>query len=427
MRREHQKVANWANYPVIQGEVAYPETEAELRSLLLSNPALIARGNGKCYGDAALSPLMVSMLQFKKILAFDAEKGIISCETGLLLSEILPIIVPQGWFFQVSPGIKSISVGGAIASDVHGKNHPEKGCFSQWLMSFDLMRADGQVITCSRESHPDLFWQTCGGMGWTGIILRATFRLMRIKSAQMEQKTLRAANLKALLEAFLQHPDWPYAAAWMDCTASGEHTGRGALFLARHLEHSTENLQYDAKKAIQVPFFAPSWLLNRWTIGWYNRLFHAKQKNGLKEVSLDEYFYPLDRIGHWNRLYGQGGFVQYQFCLPAETAFEGFSDLLQTIQQQQQIPFLSVLKRHGPRPAEAVHSFPDQGFSLALDFPIRHLPFMATLDEMVWKYGGKIYLTKDACSAAKMGRVDPRTFGESKFSSLLKARILKGL
>ena len=433
MKIAKSTLANWANYPVTEAEMATPESVGEAREYLLSRDRLIARGNGKCYGDAALSPHVLSTLHFNRILHFDRATGVIECEAGVLLSDLIHRIVPAGWFFHVTPGIKSITVGGAIASDVHGKNHPAKGCFSNWLVSFELMTADGQVLTCSRTAHTDLFWQTCGGMGWTGIVLSARFQLMKIDSVQMRQASVRAAGLEGLFRAFDDHRQWTYAAGWLDGTASGHAAGRGVVFLAEHQQalsngKSVETGQAPAtKKPRNVPFFAPSWILNPWSIRLHNQIIFSKAKPGEHLVDLDAYFYPLDRVQNWNRLYGRRGFVQYQFCLPEENSFDGIRQIMETIRLSPETPFLTVLKRHGERPPEAVHSFPIRGYSLALDFPRTRTIFnlVSQLDALVWGFGGKIYLTKDACSAARMGRVDPATFGEEKFYSLLKERLLK--
>lgn len=421
-------IANWGNYPKTRAELVAPGRAEEVRDLISARDRLIARGNGKCYGDAALSPFIVSTLHLNRVLHFDAGKGIVHCEAGVLLANLLDVIVPAGWFFQVTPGIKNITVGGAIACDVHGKNHPSKGCFSNWLISFELMRADGKILTCSRTEHPDLFWQTCGGMGWTGIILSASFQLMPLRSIFMKQMAVRAENFEELFTAFDQHQNRSYAAAWVDCLAEEPAFGRGVAYFADHAEpESTETpLVYPSKKTRNVPFYAPSWFLNKWSIRAHNIMLFDRARGGEQSVTLERYFYPLDGIRNWNRLYGKRGFIQYQFCLPEQHSFEGMRRILQTIRRSSEIPFLTVLKRHGARPAEAVHSFPIRGYSLALDFPRTRDIFslVRELDELVWQHEGKIYLAKDACSAPRMSRIYPASFGEPKFYSLLKERLL---
>lgn len=424
MNVKTQNIAGWANFPRTEATVFEPTVAAELQQIVREQASILARGNGKSYGDAALAANVISTLHFREIGHFDTNKGQITCESGVLLSELLKIIVPKGWFLAVTPGIKQITIGGAIASDVHGKNHPTAACFSNHLISFDLVTASGEIQHCSKAENAPLFWQTCGGMGWTGVILRATLQLQRIESAYLHQKTVVADKLSQLFDAFEMHSDWSYAAAWIDCTHA---KGRGAVYFARHetANEASTPLYFTEKKKIRVPFYAPSGLLNAWTIRLYNQLYFWKSRAGERSISLDEYFYPLDAIQDWNRLYGRRGFIQYQCCIPLENAREGMANLLKIIQLNGETPFLSVLKRHGKRPAEAIHSFPIEGYSLALDFPrtsgIQTL--IPKLDELVWDLGGKIYLTKDACSAPKMGRVSPNNFAPTKFYSLLRGRI----
>lgn len=422
-----QKLAGWANYPVVQAEVATPANHQEVRDYVLKNERLIARGNGKSYGDASLAPHVLSTLALNRILHFDPATGIIDCEAGVLLADILRVIIPQGWFFYVTPGIKYITVGGAVASDVHGKNHPTHGCFSNCLISFELMTASGEIVHCSKENNAHLFWQTCGGMGWTGVILRARFQLRPIRSTQMQQHTVHAKNWVQLYDALNRHKEYEYAAAWVDGLATGKHFGRGTTFFANHAEagQGSDALVFQEKKPLNVPFYVPSGLLNPWTIRMYNGLRLLKKSSGAQLVDLDTYFYPLDGVRNWNRLYGRRGFIQYQFCLPMKTAFDGMVDVLQSIHKSPDAPFLTVLKRHGARPPEAKHSFPIEGFSLALDFPRTGsvLGLVRTLDEIVWKAEGKVYLTKDACSGGKMGRVEVEGFEEEKWWSGLRGRV----
>jgi decaprenylphospho-beta-D-ribofuranose 2-oxidase len=425
--KKQQKLSGWANFPVIEATVSAPVNHVAARQDVLENDRIIARGNGMSYGDAAIGRYVMSTLKLNQLLSFNATEGIIECEAGVLLSDLLPTIIPQGWFFEVTPGIKHITVGGAIASDVHGKNHPAKGCFSNWLISFQLMTADGEILTCSREQNTALFWQTCGGMGWTGVILSARFQLMRIRSTQMQQNTIRCQNLEAIFSTFEDLHQASYAAGWLDTTAAGANFGRGAVHLAEHLDNGALPLTWREKKARNIPLFAPSWLLNPLSIRAFNVLYFSKNRTEEKIVDMDDYFYPLDALKNWNRLYGHRGFVQYQFCLPEKMAFDGIRQLMEMVRKSPETPFLSVLKRHGERSAAAINTFPIKGYSLALDFPRTRtiVDLVKKLDELVWKFDGKIYLTKDACSAPKMGRVNPADFEATKFWSALRDRISK--
>jgi decaprenylphospho-beta-D-ribofuranose 2-oxidase len=430
MQQFQQKIANWALFPTTVAKVSVPESFADVGALIQSSGQLLARGNGRCYGDAALSGHVVSILRLNRILQFDATTGEIDCEAGVLLQDILALTLPAGWFFHVTPGIKLITVGGAVASDVHGKNHPQTGCFSNYIIHFNLMQADGTVVTCSHTQNADLFWQTCGGMGWTGIILSVKFKLKKINSLYMRQQTVHADNLATLLDT-VWHAPTAYAAAWLDGSAETTQLGRGIAYLADHEENGqitpqlVQQVLFPGK--LTVPFFAPNGLLNRWTIKVHDAWYRFRHPEGQAVIDLNQYFYPLDQINHWNRLYGPRGFVQYQFCLPKEQALAGFTAILKTVAASHNRPFLSVLKRHGMRRVEAIHSFPIEGFSLAMDFPKTSTIFdlVKQLDQLLDQFGGKIYLTKDACSAPHLGRVDPRTFGHERFHSMLKARLLK--
>lgn len=417
-------ITGWGNFPQTKAYVFKPSDERQLRALLEQHPRLLARGKGRSYGDASLAPHVVSMLGMNRILSFDAKNGILTCEAGVSLSEILKVTVPQGWFFKITPGTKAVTIGGAIAANVHGKNHPSAGCFSNSVLCFDLMTAEGQIIRCSKHENSSLFWQTCGGMGWTGIVLRATVQLMRIPSTWMRQKTLRAERFEDLFEIFAQNDTWPYSAAWVDF---GHKNWRGTVFLAEHHvpARSGNNLVYREKKRPVLPFYAPQWMLNPLTSKIFNTIYHFKNTPGEKLVRLEEYFYPLDALPGWNKLYGRRGFLQYQCCIPEKKAVDGLKKLLQTAKDCSETPFLVVLKRHGAPPPEAVHSFPCKGYSMAMDFPrnANTADMVHRLDEVTWEHGGKVYLAKDACSSPKMSRINPKKFGSTIFRSLLRDRI----
>lgn len=421
-----QSLSNWGGYPTLNAQVYTPDTIENAQTAVAQSTIILARGNGRCYGDAALSEQVLSTLALHRVLHFDTDTGLLRCEAGVLLADLLPIIVPKGWFFAVTPGTKYITVGGAIAADVHGKNHPTMGCFSRWLRSFVLIDADGNLRTCSRSEHTALFWQTCGGMGWTGIIVEATFQLVRLPSCTIRQTTVRTQSLEALLAAFEQYSTLPYAAGWMDVGSTGEAFGRGALFVAEHIAVEGEPVEaYTAPRPASIPFYAPNWLLNAKSIGWFNAFQYRKAAPRTHLVSLDAYFYPLDRLDHWNRLYGRRGLVQYQFCMPEANAAEGLAKVLEQLRTARDRAFLTVLKRHGEKPAEAIHSFPIKGYSLALDFPRTPTVFdlVRQLDTIVYRFGGKVYLAKDCCSDPRLARLSPNTFGHPKFQSQMRQRL----
>ena len=295
-------------------------------------------------------------------------------------------------------------MGGAIASDIHGKNHHVEGCFSECVQEFNIMLADGEVVTCTKETTPELFKATCGGMGLTGVILDAKIYLKKINSQYIDQTTIKTKNLKETFEAFEEYSDKPYSVAWIDCLAKGNAIGKCLLMVGDFRDDG--KLDYKKKNQLSIPFNFPSFALNNWSVRAFNWLYYGKAKNGVskQKVDIDTFFYPLDAIGHWNRIYGKNGFTQYQFILPKETSYQGLEEILTAISNSGKGSFLAVLKLYG-KANDNWLSFPIEGYSLALDFKIEKGLFelLDKLDEIVVKYKGRIYLTKDV-------RVSKETF-----------------
>ena len=387
----------WGRYPQIDAQTVSCETAHQFHEVLGSPSNVIVFGKGRSYGDSALNPRAILSTGFDKILSFDRHQGILACESGVSLAELLDVIVPAGWFFSVTPGTKYVTVGGAIASDVHGKNHHNAGCFSDWLVAFDLMLPDGQIVQCSHDHHPELFQATCGGMGLTGIILNATLKLQPIKSAAIHQRTVNARHLEEVIDQFEQYHASPYSVAWIDCLAQGASFGRSLLILGNHAEDG--GLERRPKPQVSIPFALPDFCLSPLTVSLFNR-FYYKAKSRSDErltVDLDGFFYPLDAIGHWNRLYGTSGFMQYQFVIPKEAGILGLSTILHKVNTAGCGSFLAVLKLLGPKNANYL-SFPLEGYTLALDFKLRPSVFALfdELDRIVVDHGGRLYLSKDA-------------------------------
>ena len=386
-----------------------------LPNLIKRSPTLIARGNGHSYGDAALNPnLTVSMLKMDRIQAFDEKTGLLTCEAGVLLADILDVFVPRGWFPPVVPGTKFVTVGGMIAADVHGKNHPRTGSFGTHVESLLLMTADGEPRTCSRTEHADLFRATLGGMGLTGIILSASFWLKPIESAFVLEETLAARDLDETMALFETSGNWPYSVAWADCLAQGTKQGRSLLMRGRFMERrelpkrlASDPLRPAAACQLTVPVDAPAVLLNSLTIRVFNEWYYRRGTllSRSRPVHFDPFFFPLDRVGAWNRLYGRRGFVQYQCVLPKGESPSGLRALLDRISTAGQGSFLAVLKLFGPV-GEGLLSFPMEGYTLALDFPMRTgtLALLAALDEITHRHGGRVYLAKAACGTPEWMR-----------------------
>ncbi|MEX2131689.1 MAG: FAD-binding oxidoreductase [Pseudohongiellaceae bacterium] len=398
------KYSGWGRYPAQQGELVEPADTTQLQQLLRQpknkGPGWIPRGAGRSYGDSALADRMLGSRYLDNFRSFDQDNGLLACAAGTLLSGILDLVVPAGWFLPVLPGTSYVSVGGAIASDIHGKNHHRDGCFSRFVRSLTLMLASGEIKNIGPADNPELFRATCGGMGLTGMILEATLQLVPLQSARIRQQTLASGDLTQVMELFEAHHDSHYSVAWLDCMARGNQLGRSILFLG---EHEADDHRHNGKTkksmSISVPFNTPGFLLNRYTMGSFNHLVYHWQKRRAKEqqVHYDRYFFPLDRILHWNRLYGRNGFLQYQFVLPLESAGPGLRTVLEKISAAGKGSFLCVLKKMGSHNGNLL-SFPVEGYTLALDFKYESGLFqlLDILDEIVLAHGGRLYLAKDA-------------------------------
>jgi FAD/FMN-containing dehydrogenase len=398
------KLHGWGRYPVIEAETPTFESTAEAARLLSRSGHWIAHGLGKSYGDSALNHQVLLSRRFNKLLGFDARSGVVTCESGVTLAELIDVFLPRGWFPTVVPGTKLITVGGAIASDVHGKNHHAAGCFSASVLSLKLLFPNGTVIACGPDDNPELFRATCGGMGLTGVILEAAIRLQPVRSAHINETVVRCANLAEAFDQFEHHHRAPYSVAWIDCLSKGENLGRSVLMVGEHAQDG--RLELPPARPAAVPIDCPSFLLNAYSVAMFNHLyFHMHPSQMQRRLkSIDAFFFPLDRIAHWNRMYGKRGFTQYQFVLPKAASPAGLKTILARVARSGIGSFLAVLKLFGPENHNLL-SFPMEGYTLALDFKIqpRLFPLLDELDRMVIDHGGRLYLTKDV-------RMPPATF-----------------
>jgi len=388
----------WGRYPEIDAEVFSPASVQALQRLdCFRQGEVTPRGLGRSYGDSSLGRTMVSTLRLNHMLDFDEQSGVLHCQAGVSLGDILEVFVPKGWFLPVTPGTKQVTVGGAIASDVHGKNHHVDGCFCDHVLFLELLTGNGEVVRCSPQEHPELFRATCGGMGLTGMVLSAAIRLKPVRSAFINQVTYKAADLDESLEQFEQHAAEPYSVAWIDCIFGGKALGRSLLMTGRHATQGA--LTSHRASGLSVPFDMPDMLLNPLSVKAFNLLYYNKvrQRETRATVHYEPFFYPLDSIGNWNRMYGKSGFTQYQFVVPKEAGKKAMKAILETIVQSRKGSFLAVLKAFGPGNSNLL-SFPMEGYTLALDFKIEADLFglLERLDAMVLDYGGRLYLTKDA-------------------------------
>ena len=340
-----------------------------------------------------------------RFLSFDEKEGILECEAGVTLAEIIEHFLPRGFFPPTTPGTKFVTLGGAVACDVHGKNHHRDGTLGKFIVDLKLLTASDEILTCSPESNADVFWATIGGMGLTGIILSARVRLRRVSTAYFSVDTERVGSLDQALERFEETDrNYQFSVAWMDCAAGGAKLGRSVLV---HGNHATpqqtqisdiRQLVPPKRRPFNLPFPFPSRTLNALTIGIFNSLTYGLHKDRTNQiVDFDSFLYPFDVIGNWNRVYGRKGFVQFQLVVPLEKSREALTGVLEGIKKTKRGSSLAVLKRFGPE-NPGLLSFPLEGYTLALDFPVRRGLFeiLEDLSRLTARYGGRVYLAKDA-------------------------------
>lgn len=389
-------ISGWGNYPKQEAQLLTPSSAEEIQAVIKQERSFIARGMGRSYGDSSNAPKVLQTSYCNHFAEFDDKTGTLRAEAGITLREILKLIVPRGWFLSVTPGTSYVTLGGAIASDVHGKNHHIAGTFGQHVKSINMVLGTGEIVTASQVENEDLFHATCGGMGLTGVILSATIQLIPIRSSLINQKTFKADSIEAACEAFEDNSNSAYSVAWIDCLTRGKSLGRSVLMLGEHMESG--DLKINIKDPISVPFNAPSALLNIVTMKTFNGAYWQKAKhNQTQTVPLMPYFYPLDSIGNWNKLYGKSGFLQFQCVIPKSNGIANMRELLTVIAESGEVSFLAVLKQFG-KANDNLLSFPTEGYTLALDFKVTEsiIATLHRLEELVVGMGGKVYLTKDA-------------------------------
>lgn len=398
------KISGWGKYPLIKAKVKSPSSIEEL-ILTISKGNAIARGNGRSYGDSSISKNnTICMKNFNNIIKFNFDSGLIIVESGVLLSQIIETYLPQGWFPKVTPGSKFVSVGGMVACDVHGKNHHKFGSFGNCIEWIDLITDDGKIKRCSKNFNSELFQWTIGGMGLTGIIFRVGFYLNKINTSWIKQKNIPTKNIKETFKIFEKTLDKTYSVAWIDCLSKGDELGRSIVMLGEHAEIKDLNsnmrknpLILKKKYKIRIPFNFPSFFLNSFSMKIFNSLYYFLGKIKKKKlVDYDKYFYPLDSILDWNKVYGKNGFAQFQCVIPLKNALVGISELLSKISKSESTSFLTVLKRFGRE--ERLISFPMEGYTLAIDFPLtdKNLELMKELDKITLNHKGRFYLAKDS-------------------------------
>lgn len=426
------KLSGWGRHPRFECRVSAPADAGALAERL-SAGAAIARGAGRAYGDSAMNVAnTIEMRRFNRMVSFDEGAGRLVAEAGVRLGDIIAAFLPRGWFPMVTPGTRDVTLGGMIAADVHGKNHHKDGSMAASVDWVELMGTDGVVKRCSPTRNKALFEWTLGGMGLTGVILRAAIRLRPVESGWVRQETVPAPDLAAAMEIFEARGEATYSVAWIDAMARGEALGRSVVMLGEHatardLPPARADRPFDIprRRRLAVPFDAPGFLLNRYSLRAFNAAYWQAglRRAGGQIVDWESYFYPLDRITGWNRLYGPKGLVQFQCVLPPDAAGAGLRALLAEIAEAGLGSFLAVLKKFGP--GRGGLSFPTEGYTLALDFAVsrRSLALLDRLERIALDNGGRFYLAKDArLRPARLREADPRV---KDFTELRRAEGLR--
>lgn len=397
---------SWGRFPRVKPNAVLPVYwRHEVPQLDTLEKSILPYAYGRSYGDSCLNEggISLDVSNLRHFISFDEEQGLLRCEAGVSLAEVLELAVPRGWFLPVTPGTKFVSVGGAIANDVHGKNHHKGGTFGCHVTQFELLRSDGTRLICSPEQNSELFQATIGGLGLTGVILWAEFRLKSIQNPYIQMDSILFSSLDEYRQiAEESDKDFEYTVSWVVCLGNEKELGRG--FFSRGNHDTTQPMPSNTQGKhlpLAVPFDFPSITLNRLTIRAFNLAIYNKQRKKYvhKLTHYDPFFYPLDAIHAWNRMYGKRGFFQYQFVIPFEGGYEAMKEIMQEINRSGEGSFLTVLKSFGDVRSPGMLSFPRPGLTLALDFAnhgTQTLRLLDRLDAMVNAAGGLIYPAKDA-------------------------------
>ncbi len=417
-------LTGWGRIDPTAAEVAEPEDRNEVAGLLQAPPArgVIARGLGRSYNNAAQNDggMVIRMTRLNRIISLNRETGVVTSEAGVSLERLIRLALPAGWFVPVSPGTRQVTIGGAIAADVHGKNHHRAGSFAPHVLWFDLLLPGGEERHVTPGSDPELFWATAGGMGLTGVITQAAVQLKKVETSKVAVDTIRTADLDETMACLADADNrYGYTVAWLDCLASGAHLGRSvvtngdfACVSDLPAKDRHDPLAFSPVARLRAPAACPPGLINRHTVALANEAWYRKtpRRREGELQSIGAFFHPLDGIRNWNTVYGPGGFRQYQFVVPSG-AEATLRQILERISAARAPSFVTVLKRFGPGD-DGYLSFPIPGWTLALDFPARTPGLeglLRRLDDQVVTAGGRVYLAKDSrVSPAVLAEMYPR-------------------
>ena len=398
-------ITSWGRTRETLADVREPAFADEVGGNLAGGTSALGYGLGRSYGDVCLNSggRLIRTIRLDRVLAADWDKGVLRAEAGCSFDGLLRLVVGRGWFLPVTPGTKFVTLGGAVANDVHGKNHETAGTLGCHVRAIGLCRSDGQLLELSATQHPELFAATIGGLGLTGMILWVELQLAPLSSAHFETETVRMRDLDDFFTIAANSSAWPFTVAWVDCLLTGKALGRGLFTRARPANDGRRDVHRE-RPAVGIPFLAPGWVLGSGTVGIFNRLYARRPgATGRRRLHYDALLFPLDGIANWNRLYGRRGFYQHQSVVPLSAARGALRSLLELTARARQGSFLVVLKLFGRRTSPGLLSFPTEGATLALDLPNRGertIELLKRMTDVVMEAGGRIYPAKDATMSA---------------------------
>jgi FAD/FMN-containing dehydrogenase len=399
---------SWGRYPRYNAKLIPLHWQSDFPAAISDlHNGVLPVGLGRSYGDVCLlkDGNLLPTSAMSRLISFDQETGLLTAEAGISLAQILDFAVPRGYFLPVTPGTKYVTLGGAIANDIHGKNHHVAGTFGRHVTEFELVRSDGTVLHCSPTENAEYYAMTIGGLGLTGLIRWATLKMKPIVSRKIDYEGIQFHGIDEFLALTEASKEIEYTVSWVDCTSTGKNFCRGIFMQGDHSQKRDE-LKPSPEPKLVFPFDAPGFALNSFSVSAFNTLYFNKQM-GKRQVALQDYepfFYPLDKVLHWNRLYGQNGLLQFQYVIPWNNAREGTVAILKEVAKSGLASFLAVLKAFGDVPSPGVMSFPQPGITLALDFPIKpgkSFPLFERLADMTQEFGGRLYPAKDAAMTAQ--------------------------
>ncbi len=403
-------IKGWAGYPKVDTRYFEPKTVDEIQKKIKSKN-IIARGNGRSYGDSAIgATTTISMKNFNKIIFFNNTTGELIAQSGLMLKDVIEKFLPKGWFPYVTPGTKFVTLGGMVAANVHGKNQHKEGCLINFINWIEIINPDGKLMKCSKDLNSELFNWSVGGMGLTGIIVNISLNLRKVETSWINQKILISNNLDKTFDLIEKNLNYSYSVAWIDTMKKGDSMGRSIIYLGEHAKkldlkkkNQNKELYNKSKITFKIPFNFPVWFINKYTLILLNLFIYwiGFFKKKINLVEIDKFFYPLDNFYYWDKIYGKRGFIQYQCVFPLNNSKQGVREIFSYLTESDIGSFVSTLKRFGKDFTKI--SFPMEGYSLCLDLKLNDKTLGAAneLDKIVLKHNGRFYLVKDSRISSK--------------------------